>query len=94
MKNSIVQEDSEYCYICGNRLYGIYDIHHIFEGTANRKKSDEDGLYCYVHRACHRWLHDHPMSMATFKQRGQRAWQRHNKKSVKDFIKRYGRNYL
>lgn len=90
---SIVQDNDDYCYICGNRLTGTKDKHHIFEGTANRQKSDDDGLYCYVHRACHMWLHEHPRSMLTFKQRGQRAYMEYYNKNVTDFIKRYGRNY-
>ena len=91
---SIIQDNEEYCYVCQYPLYGAKDKHHIFEGTANRQKSEEDGCFCYCHRVCHRWLHDHPRSMLTFKQRTQRKWQEHYKKTTKDFIKRYGRNYL
>lgn len=81
------------CEVCGNIIYGRKHLHHIFEGTANRKKSDEDGMVMYCHPCCHMWLHDHPKSMLTFKLRGQRKWEEQFG-SREDFIKRYGRSYL
>lgn len=81
------------CEVCGKPIYGRKDLHHIFEGTANRKKSDEDGMVLYLHPCCHRYLHDHPRSMLTIKQRAQVEWEKEFG-SREDFIKRYGRSYL
>lgn len=89
---SLIQDNSEICFLCGKRIVGTKDEHHIFNG-ANRKKSDEDGMVVYLHRTCHQWLHEHPISMNTFKQRGQRVWESIYG-SRKDFIKRYRKNYL
>ena len=93
MAESRIQKDKEYCYICGKALYGVVDPHHIFEGTANRRKSDEDGFVVYVHRCCHTWLHNHPLSMITYKKRAQRIFEE-ELGSREDFIKRYGKSYL
>ena len=51
---SIIQEDMDYCIICGR--YGT-EIHHCIYGVANRKLSDKYGLIvglCYDH---HRGKH-------------------------------------
>ena len=44
-KKSIISDERK-CYICGsvNNLH----LHHIFFGIANRKKSDEQGLWVYL----------------------------------------------
>lgn len=39
------------CYICGNR--GFTHEHHIFFGTANRKKSEKYGMKVHLCPACH-----------------------------------------
>ena len=93
MAVSIIQETDEYCYLCGKGLYGKYDVHHIFNGTANRKKSDEDKMVCYLHRTCHTWLHNNPMTMTTFKKRAQKIWEA-TYGDRDQFIKRYGKSYL
>lgn len=90
---SIVQKEEDICEVCKQKIYGARHLHHIFEGTANRKKSDEDGMTCYLHPCCHRWLHDHPRSMETIKQRAQRAWEEQFG-DRESFIKRYGMSYL
>lgn len=42
--------DEKKCIICGRTNYDGIAIHkhHIFFGTANRKKSDEWGCWCYL----------------------------------------------
>lgn len=87
---SIIQANNEYCYVCGKP--NPTDEHHIF-GGGNRNKSDEDGMIIYLHRSCHRWLHDHPISANTYKIRGQKIWEL-KKGSRDDFIKRYGKSYI
>ena len=91
-KNSIIQQDNSYCYVCGKG--GNLECHHVFNGTANRKKSDDDGAYIYVHHTCHMWLHNHPISNKTIKARCQKIWQEHYNKTTNDFIKRYGKSYI
>lgn len=88
-----VQKSLDLCELCGKPLNGQRHLHHIFEGTANRKKSDEDGMTCYLHPCCHLWLHDHPRSMLNLKQRAQTIWEK-ELGTREQFIKRYGRSYL
>lgn len=87
---SIVQSNKDICFIC--KKYGATDIHHVFNG-ANKKRSEEDGMLLFLHRCCHRWLHDHPTSNRTIKKRCQMVWMRHYG-TEDDFIKRYGKSYL
>lgn len=52
---SIIKGDSEdRCYICGRAEW--IERHHIFNGTANRKKSEKYGLTVHL---CH-WCHNEP----------------------------------
>jgi len=56
---SIMQEEDDYnCYICGtpaNYVDGALEEHHIFGGTANKKKSEQHGLKVKLHAfKCHR----------------------------------------
>ena len=92
MAKSVLQTDKTVCYLCGQSS-GKLDEHHVFEGTANRSKSDDDSMTIYVHRVCHRWLHEHPKSALTIKARAQRKWEELYG-NREEFIKRYGRNYL
>lgn len=87
---SVIQSNNDYCYVCGKPQPN--DEHHIFNGP-NRKKSDQDGMIIYVHRTCHTWLHNHPISNLTFKRRAQKIWELKNG-NREDFIKRYGKSYI
>lgn len=91
---SIIQNDKDTCYVCKKHIAGSREEHHVFNGTANRKKSEEDGMKVYLHKTCHMWLHNHPISNRTIKARCQKIWQDYYKKSEEDFIKRYGKSYL
>ncbi len=42
---SVIQENKE-CLVCGT-TYNLHD-HHIFFGTANRKKSEKYGMKCWL----------------------------------------------
>lgn len=88
---SIVQDNIEICALCNKQIYGSRDKHHIFNG-AMRNKSEEDGLFVYLHSSCHQWLHNHSMTMRTMKQRGQRAYELNH--SREEFMERYKKNYL
>jgi hypothetical protein len=52
--DSIIQHEKK-CYLTGAR-YSL-DKHHIMNGTANRKKADEDGLWIWLRHDVHMWLH-------------------------------------
>ena len=41
MSKSIITNDMEHCFICGNPTVAF---HHVINGVANRKKSDKYGL--------------------------------------------------
>ena len=96
MSESIIKHTHKgICFICGRCC--PTECHHIFGGR-NRKRADADGLTVHL---CH-WCHNEPPNGVHFnkfndirlKQRGQVAWMRHYGKTIEDFIKAYGRNYL
>ena len=93
MAKSIIQSDPMICYICKKFISGKPDPHHIYNGGL-RDKSDEDGMVVYVHRNCHSWIHEHPVSNKNLKARCQKIWMQYYGKSEEDFIKRYKKSYL
>lgn len=93
---SIIQKDPTECYICGrNGAEDPLDKHHVF-GGANRKLSEEDGLYIMVcHKRCHiEKLHKDQTSAICMKAIGEGEWLRANNKTIEDFRARYGGNWL
>lgn len=50
MAKSILQ-DKKCCYFCG-RVTGL-SAHHVFAGVANRKISEDYGLWVYLCHECH-----------------------------------------
>lgn len=88
---SRMQSDLSVCYLCGKPL-SKGDKHHVFNG-AKRDRSEEDGMFIHVHRVCHNYIHNHPMTAQTIKARGQKVFE----EQIGDrdeFIKRYGKSYL
>lgn len=71
--------------------------HHIF-GGANRKFSEQDGLYVYLppelHNMSDKGIHFDKEFMDYAHKVGQEAWMEYYDKTIEDFIKRYGKNYL
>lgn len=71
--------------------------HHIF-GGANRKLSEEDGLFIYLtpemHNMSDRGIHFNTTFMDYAHSVGEFAWLVHYHKTKEDFIKRYGKNFL
>lgn len=66
-------------------------------GGKNRPLSIKEGLYIYIDRKKHRWIHDTEEGQLyndKLKQQMQETWMEYNHKSEKDFIKLFGRNYL
>ena len=91
---SILQEEKE-CYICHTTQN--LNLHHVFNGTANRKKADQDGMTIYLcvrhHIGSKYSVHENQELDLLLKRKGQLAWERHYG-NRDDFIKRYGKSYL
>ena len=95
----------EKCIMCDNPPYwrnfrfNGSERHEIFEGrTGNRKKSIEDGLVIFItpeqHRTGKNSIHLSPQEWIWLKEIGERTWIEYYDKTIEEFIKRYGRNYL
>ena len=97
MTSSIIQTNKK-CIVegCGS----VFDLHlhHVFFGK-NRQKSDDDGLVvwlCYDHHEGTKGVHGrdgHELDVK-LKKLAEAQWCSYYNKTIKDFIKRYGRNYL
>lgn len=72
--------------------------HEVFYGTANRKKSIKDGLVVFLtpemHNMSDNGVHFNRELDIYLKQNAQKAWMEHYNKTVDDFIREYGKNYL
>lgn len=96
MGKSLLQEEKK-CYVCNSKKN--LHKHHIMKGLRNRKKAEEDGLWvylCYEHHEGTNGVHGkngHSLDLDLIKQ-AELYWIKFNNKTIDDFIKRYGRNYL
>lgn len=90
---SIIQKTKR-CFVCDT--YGYTEEHHIFFGTANRKKSEKYGLkvrLCYMHhRDSVSGVHFNKATDNMLKRVGQRAFEQTHTR--KEFMQEFGRNYL
>lgn len=79
------------------RLNGLVR-HEIFFGIRNRKKSIEDGLVVFLtpemHNMSSKGVHFNKEFDNELKKIGQAVWMSYYGKTEKDFIQRYGKNYL
>ena len=96
MSESIIKGNMKgVCYIC--KGFRPTENHHIFGGK-NRKRADADGVTVYLCHFCHNeppsGVHYNKAKDMRLKQLGQRRWMEYYNKTVDDFIKVYGRNYL
>jgi len=97
---SIMQRDADcVCYLCGRRAYqGKMDRHEPFGGIANRKKSQEHGLWVSLcHFGCHEGpgsVHDDPAQNEELRRDAQRAAMLRYGWSREEFILRYGKSHL
>lgn len=90
--DSILQADTDYCYICGR--YGT-EIHHVFFGTANRQLSERYGLkvgLCYNHHRGNKGVHQCRDLDLAIKRKAQAEFMKAYPQS--DFLAIFGRNYL
>lgn len=96
---SILQEDTERCFLCGGYENGDpFDKHHIF-GAFNRKKSEQYGLYVFIHHwKCHLYgkhaVHNNADTMRLLHEKGQRAAMKTYSWTKDEFREIFGKNYL
>lgn len=104
MAKSILNTQKHICFLCGR--YGPTEVHHIFGGVANRRLSEQDGLWVYLCPDCHNrppnGVHFNPNNMKRLHIAGQSRWEM--VKIIQDgmadeearsaFMERYGKNYL
>ena len=91
---SIIQTEKE-CYKCKTTY--CLEEHHIFGGS-NRKISEKYGLKVYL---CH-YHHNEPPDGVHFNKEfmqklhklGQKAYMKKYNKTIENFIKEFGKNYL
>jgi hypothetical protein len=87
-----------------NRLYSIHRSnerchrHEVFYGNPNRQKSIRDGLVVFLtpeeHNMSSRGAHFNIEFDFYLKRIAEERWCEYYGKTVEDFIKEYGRNYL
>ena len=96
---STMQSEKE-CWLCrwlynNSNTYGLEE-HHVFPGTANRKKSEQYGLkvwLCYEHhRTGKNAVHNCRATMDLLKAEGQETFEKSHTRE--EFIKEFGKNYL
>lgn len=93
---SIITSDLEHCIECGR--YGV-QLHEVFYGVRNHKKSIEDGLVIplckqYHHNGNAIGIHQDAKLNMKYKKKAEQKWLEHYNKTIDDFRKRYGCNYL
>ena len=92
---SIVSNKKE-CFRC-HSILGLHK-HHIFFGTANRKKSDKDGCWIWLcgihHNLSNAGIHFDKKFDLEVKKLTERKWIEYYDDNVEGFIARYGKNYL
>lgn len=72
--------------------------HEVFFGVRNRQKSIDDGLVIFItpmqHNMSKQGIHFNREYDLYAKREGEKCWMKYYNKTIDDFIKRYGRNYL
>lgn len=100
-RDSIIQSKDGRCYLCemldgDDRQRPDIECHHIFFGTANRRKSEEDGLKVYLcpehHRTGPEAVHNNARVDAYLKRIAQAEYEKSH--THEEFMERYHRNYL
>ena len=89
-KKSIIDNERR-CHICGST--DNLHKHHVIYGWANRKLSDEDGLWLYLCMECHMNLHDYGIHNRDLQIEAEEKWiQTYG--TEEEFRKRYGKSYF
>lgn len=72
--------------------------HEVFFGIRNRQKSIDDGLVVFLeprlHNKSNKGVHYNKQFRDMMQKEAQKRWMEYYNKTIEDFIKRYGRNYL
>ena len=93
MKKSIMLKDDLWSteYFPGSHKHNVF-------GGANRKLSEQDGLFIYLppelHNMSDKGIHFNKTFMDYAHSVGRQAWMQHYNKTIEDFIARYGKSYL
>lgn len=90
---SIISQTKE-CFYCGTTEN--LHRHHCVHGTAGRAKAEEDGLWIWICASHHEFIHGrygHAHDVVLH-QIAEKAWLKENKKTIPDWIERYGKNWL
>ena len=79
------------CYVCKSPYT---EVHHIYYGAKNRKRSDELGYVVHLCRKHHSEVHEHPNHGLDLmlKKIGQEVFEKTGTRE--EFIKTFGRSYL
>ena len=87
---SILQQNKNKCYFCDKRAV---DTHELIKGR-NRQNCIKWGLVVYLCRDCHRRTEEDSAFYQETRKLAQKIWQEYYNKTIEDFIKEFGRNYL
>ena len=93
MRSIIPGDEPHVCFIC-DCWTGFPEVHHCMHGTANRRLAEADGLKVTLCPDCHRKLHDKGLGDKYLQETAEEAWLKYYGKTIKDWIARYGKNYL
>ena len=92
--DSLISNEKK-CLICGDTRN--LHRHHVYQGTANRKKSEKDGCWVWLcpahHNMSNSGVHNDKVLDRKLKAICQIEWEKVYG-SREDFIRRFGRNYL
>lgn len=89
MQKSILTNDLKHCFVCGSTAV---EIHHVINGTANRKKSDKYGLIIPLCREHHEEVHHYKWEDRGLKRFAQKRFE--GEYPNLDFRKVFGKSYL
>lgn len=103
MSKSLLDTQKGKCFRCGR--YTITERHHIFGGVANRRLSEQDGLWVYLCTGCHNippnGVHFNPQTALWLHRIGQEAYEKkmaenglNAEEARRAFMQRYGKNYI
>ena len=96
MDTIIKGDNKDRCFLCGRSDW--IEAHHIFNGTANRKKSEKLGLKVDLCHDCHNeppnGVHFNAENNNRLKAIGQKAAMLAYHWNIEDFIKEIGMNYI
>lgn len=98
---SIITNDLKHCIECKEKgiMRERVELHEVFFGARNRNKSIEDGLVIPLCTKEHHHgnligIHKDKELNYKYKKIAEERWLKYYNKTIDDFIKRYGRNYL